>query len=228
MKKHLLFVVLMGCYLYTLAIDSLTVCSPSGRICIKIWMDTSLKYRIYENGKSILEPSEIGMILKNVNPFSTNNKMVSHSEKSITNQIISPVPEKRKIITDNYHSLFIAFTQPFKIEFRAYDDGVAYRWMTTYNDSITILNEVAEFHFPDIPAVYFPAVHRREDADIFHTSFEELYEGREILKIGKEEIAYSPVVVSTATGGKMGITESDLEDYPGMFLSGTGWLMPSL
>jgi len=222
MKKHLLFVVLMGCYLYTLAIDSLTVCSPSGRICIKIWMETSLKYRIYENGKSILDPSEIGMILKNVNPFSTNNKMVSHSEKSITNQIISPVPEKRKIITDNYHSLFIAFTQPFKIEFRAYDDGVAYRWMTTYKDSITILNEVAEFHFPDIPAVYFPAVHRREDADIFHTSFEELYDVREILKIGKEEIAYSPVVVSTATGGKMGITESDLEDYPGMFLSGTG------
>jgi alpha-glucosidase len=185
-------------------------------------MEGNLKYRVYERGKSILAPSEIGMTLKNGKSFSDNNDIRSHSQNSVSSEIISPVPEKRKKIPDHYNLLSILFTQPYKIEFRVYDDGVAYRFLTNFSDSITIENEIAEFHFPDQPQVYFAGIHKRTDADIFHTSFEELFTLREISEIGKTEIAYSPVVLSTANGGRMGITESDLADYPGMFLSGTG------
>ena len=202
--------------------DTLSVCSPSGKICVKIWMEKNLKYRIYDNGRSILEPSEINMSLANNKSFSFDNYIKSHTVKKESREIISPVPEKRKNIHDRYNVMSLVFRQPYKIEFRVYDDGVAYRFLTGFKDSVIIQNEVAEFHFPGNPSAYFPGIHKRPDADIFHTSFEELYPLREMAKIETTEMAYTPVLVVQQSNPKIAITESDLEDYPGMFLSGTG------
>lgn len=184
-------------------------------------MEKHLKYRIYDNGKSILEPSDMDMILTNNNSFSFNNSIKSYTVKKESHQIISPVPEKRKNIRDDYNVMSIGFKQPYKIEFRIYDDGVAYRFLTLFKDSVIIQNEIAEFHFPGIPSAYFPGIHKRTDADIFHTSFEELYPLREVDKIEINEMAYTPVLVVPQSNPKIAITESDLEDYPGMFLGGT-------
>jgi alpha-glucosidase len=56
---------------------------------------------------------------------------------------------------------------------------------------------------------------------IFHTSFEELYPLRPLDSISNTEIGYTPVLVTSPVKPKIGIVESDLEDYPGMFLKGT-------
>jgi alpha-glucosidase len=226
MKKYLLAAIFISFYISARSHDTLSVCSPSGKICVKIWMEKNLKYRIYDNGRSILEPSEIDMILANNKSFSFDNSIKSSTIKKESHQIISPVPEKRKNIHDGYNVMSIGFKQPYKIEFRVYDDGVAYRFLTLFKDSVTIQNEVAEFHFPGIPSAYFPGIHKRPDADIFHTSFEELYPLREVDKIEITEMAYTPVLIvqhpiSIGSNPKIAITESDLEDYPGMFLSGT-------
>ncbi len=222
MKKYLLVAVCISFSVTSWCLDTLSVCSPSGKICVKIWMEKNLKYKIDFNGESILAPSEMDMLLDGNESFSFNNRIKSHSIKKVNNVIISPVPEKRKSIPDNYNLMTIGFKQPYKVEFRVYDDGVAYRFLTAFKDSITIQNEVAEFNFPGKPSAYFPAIHKRDDADIFHTSFEELYPLREVDSITKTEMAYTPVLLVPETNPKIAITESDLEDYPGMFLSGTG------
>jgi alpha-glucosidase len=222
MKKYLMVGILLCLWLNSRCSDTLSVCSPSGKICVKIWMDKNLKYGIYENGVSILEPSEADMLLSNNQSFSYNNSIKSHVIKSVTNEIISPVPEKRKIIKDDYNLLSIVFRRPYKIEFRVYDDGVAYRFLTLFKDSITVQNEVASFHFPESSAAWFPSIHKRDDADIFHTSFEELYPLRQLDSIKNTEVGYTPVLVAPPSNPKIAIVESDLEDYPGMFLTGTG------
>ncbi|MEO7802269.1 MAG: glycoside hydrolase family 97 catalytic domain-containing protein, partial [Ginsengibacter sp.] len=68
--------------------------------------------------------------------------------------------------------------------------------------------------------VLIPIIHPREDVDHFHTSFEELYQFKNVDSISKNDLAYTPVLVGDTNAIKLGITESDLEDYPGMFLSG--------
>ncbi len=222
MKKYFLVAVFISFSFCSLCLDTLSVCSPSGKICVKIWMGKNLNYRINFNGKPILEPSQIDMLLTNNQSFSFNNSIKSHPIKKVTNEIISPVPEKRKNIHDHYNLMSIIFKQPYKIEFRVYDDGVAYRFLTSFKDSITVQNEVAEFNFPGGPSAYYPGIHKRDDADIFHTSFEELYPLRKVDSIKNTEMAYTPVLVVPQSNPKIAITESDLEDYPGMFLSGTG------
>jgi len=202
--------------------DTLSVCSPSGKICVKVWMDKQLSYSILYEKRTILNPSSVDLILDNDRSLSYKNVISSTSVKKISEQIISPVPEKRKMIPDIYTQLSIAFKQPYKVEFKVYNDGVAYRISTRFKDSVYIKNEVAEFSFPGKPSAYFPQVQKRADADIFHTSFEEEYPLRRIDSIPDGAIGYSPILVIPAVNPKIAITESDLEDYPGMFLGGTG------
>ena len=222
MRKYLLAAVLLYLAFDAKCADTLSVCSPSGKICVKIWLGKALNYAIYENNKVILQPSVADMLLTNNQSFSSDNSIKSHTSKSVTNEIISPVPEKRKRIKDDYNLLSIAFRKPFKVEFRVYDDGVAYRFSTSFKDTITVQNEIASFHFAKGTAAYFPGIHKRDDADIFHTSFEEQFPLRKLDSIKNPELGYTPVLVVPPANPKIGIIESDLEDYPGMFLSGTG------
>lgn len=221
MKKKFLCSILVGLSLCAHCADTLSVSSPSGKICIKIWMKKELNFQVYENGISILEPSKANLLLTNNESFSDNNSIKSHSIKKVNSVIISPVPEKRKRIKDHYNLLSIVFRKHYKIEIRAYDDGVAYRFLTFFKDSITVQNEVASFHFPASSAAWFPSIHKREDADIFHTSFEELYPLRRLDSIKNSDVGYTPVLVASPSDPKIGVAESDLEDYPGMFLKGT-------
>jgi alpha-glucosidase len=202
--------------------DTLRVGSPSGKILVKVWMGKQLTYSISYNGKTILAPSLIDLILENDRSLSSGNSIRSSSIKKINEQIISPVPEKRKIIPDVYNLLSVTFRQSYKVEFRVYDDGAAYRISTLYKDSVKIKNEVAEFCFPGKPSVYFPKIQKKEDADIFHTSYEEEYPLRKMDSLLVGMLGYTPVLVTPESDPKIGITESDLEDYPGMFLEGTG------
>ena len=209
-------------YLTCWSADTLQLRSPSGKICLKVWTGNQLNYCISYDDKTILAPSSIDLLLENNRSLSINNAIRSSFVKKIKEQIISPVPEKRKIIPDIYTLLSISYMQPYKVEFRVYDDGVAYRILTLFKDSICIKNEVAEFSFPGKPFVYFPQVQKRPDADIFHTSFEEEYPLRRLDSIADGVIGYSPVLVVPEANPKIALTESDLDDYPGMFLEGTG------
>lgn len=202
--------------------DTIKVSSPAGKIIVKVWMGKQLNYKILFQNKTILEPSSIDLQFDNNRSLSANNVIKSSSVKRVNEQIISPVPERRKIIPDVYSLLSVVFRQPYKVEFRVYDDGVAYRILTMYKDSVYVKNETAEFSFPGKPSVYLPKVQKRDDADIFHTSYEEEYPLRSMDSLITGMLGYSPVVVVPESYPLIGITESDLEDYPGMFLGGTG------
>jgi len=185
-------------------------------------MGAQLNYTISFDHKTILETSAIDLLMDKNRALSVNNRIRSSSVKKINEQIIAPVPEKRKIIPDIYNLLSIRFRQPYQVEFRVYDDGVAYRISTFFKDSIYVKNEIAAFFFPGKPSAYWPQVQKRPDADIFHTSFESEYPLKKLDSIAAGNLAYSPILVVPQTAPKIAITESDLEDYPGMFLEGTG------
>ncbi len=201
--------------------DTLRVLSPSGNISVNVWLGKQLSYEVYYKNKQVIAASAIDMILANGQSMSGNAKIKSSSTKKITSQITSPVPEKRKIIPDIYNQLTINFKQPYRVEFKVYDDGIAYRIATSFKDSLVIKNEIAEFNFPGTPSAYFPEIPYRKE-DMFHTSFEDLYRFKRIDSFPTNSISYSPVLIVPESNPKIAITESDLEEYPGMFVTGTG------
>jgi len=223
MKKSF-FIVLLFCTAigYSAPTDTLAVHSPDGNISVKMWMNNQLAYKVFYKGRMIMNTSLIDLMLVNGKAFSNQNRIISSRVDAVHAQIIVPVPERRKTMEDHYNQLSVSFKQPFKITFRVYNEGVGYRISTQFKDSIYIKNETARFSFENAPKVYFPLIHKKSNADIYHTSYEELYPLLAMNTIRDTTMAYTPVLVVPEANPKIAITESDLRDYPGMFLIGTG------
>jgi alpha-glucosidase len=224
-KISLSFVYFLALSVYGVAAkDTLTVVSPSEKIRVAVWLDQDIKYAVWYDGKMIFQPSAINMIDGNGKRFFNElSKIKSANLNEYHDTIVSPIGEKRKNIKDHYRLLNIQMKDPYALQVRVYDDGFAYRITTALRDSIIIQSEIAKINFPQSSSAYIPIVAKRDNVDEYHTSFEELYQLLPLKDIRKEMMGYSPVLVIPANSSlpKIGITESDLEDYPGMFIGGT-------
>lgn len=198
------------------------ILSPDGKIKLIVEGKEHLTYSITYENRVIMLPSIVNLTLEDGMSVSKNldfKKTTTRFNKSV---IVSQVPEKRINIPDVYNELLIRFRSPFTIAFRVYNDGIAYRIQSQFKDSIVIRNETAIFNFPATHHLYYPEVVKRENADIYHTSFEEPYKFKPMDSLGQNNLCFTPVLIAPGNGPKITITESDLEDYPGMFITGNG------
>lgn len=201
--------------------QELQLSSPDQKITIKIFIGTELNYDVLADDKVILSNAEIDMQLYGEVFLSDYLSIKSSKTKTVNETIVAQIPVSRKNIPNNYNELTIQFKSNFSVIFRAYNDGVAYRIATSFKDSITVVNETAAFNFIQGAHAWAPIIQKRPDQDVYHTSFEELYPYKALDSFSRDNYMYSPVLVNTADNMKVAITESDLDDYPGMFLKGT-------
>ena len=163
----------------------------------------------------------IDLNLSDGRSLSVGKKKFAKNERSVREIIVAQIPVSRKYIPDEFNELSIQFSNHFAVIFRAYNDGIAYRIRTSFSDSITVIKETAAFKFMENAHAFAPVIQKREGQDVFHTSFEELYPYKKLDSVSGNDFMYSPVLVKTHDNIWMAITESDLDDYPGMFLQGT-------
>ncbi len=193
--------------------------SPNGKVKVKIVVENNISYSIMLGNTQVLAPSPISLTLDSGQLGLVPN-VKSTASKEVRDTIFPYVPIKRSRIPDCYNELSITFKGDYSLIFRAYDDGVAYRWSTHFpKEKIMVKAEQAAFVFADNATVWQPEIQKRQDADIFHTSFEEPYKTLKISEISPSAMAYNPVLVECANGVKAVLLESDLDDYPGMFIA---------
>ena len=212
------------CFVIMLPIDSqaqktFLVESPSKQIGVTIKVSDSVHYSVKINNREIMPESSIALLTA-ASGLGVHSTIVRVKRRSVNDTILNPVPFKRKQIPNHFNEITLTFRERFSLIFRAYDDGVAYRFTTAFKDSIEIADEVASFRFAEPDSVYFSEIKQREGLDVFHTSFEEPYSKFRIDNIKSSQLSYSPLLVDGKI--KIVITESDLWDYPGMFIRGTG------
>lgn len=217
--KLILLLVLLSVNVY--AADTLSVSSPNKKTTVTITLSWQLNYSIAYGQTPLLLPSAIDLLLANGKSLNADLRLAKSFVRSVSETIVVPVAYQRKMINDQYTELTLQFKQSFSVVFRVYDDGVAYRIVTRFKDSITVKNEVASFSFPKGKKAFIPLIQAGGERDRFHTSFEVLYPSKSIDSLGEADLAYTPLLTGTENEMKVAVTESDLEDYPGMFLSGT-------
>lgn len=222
MKKNCVAIAALFVFACTQAAGTREILSPDGKIKVTLRATTHLFYAVSYQGQPLLLPSLINLTLQNGVDISGKINLKKTTRRSNHSLIISPVPEKRRHIPDIYNELVIRFQQPFSLVFRVYNDGVAYRFLSHLKDSIIIEGETATFNFPAAHPLYYPEVVKRDNADIYHTSFEEPYQLKPLDSLTSKSLCFTPVLTAPLQGPKVIITESDLEDYPGMFVSGNG------
>lgn len=195
--------------------------SPNKHISVALNTSGKLSYTVMYDGVVIVQPSLIDLVLQNNKKLSGNLSVARVTTVYVNDIVTAPVPEKRKYIHDRYNELTLHFKQPFGVQVRVYDDGVAFRIFTNFKDSVEISNELAEFKFLPEEQVLMPVIEAGNGKDRYHASVAGSYMATAIKSIDRSAIGRCPVLVTTSTGIKVGITESDLDAYPGMFLSGS-------
>jgi alpha-glucosidase len=194
--------------------NSQSVSSPNGNVNVSVSAGKELSISASYGRTMILGSSPIGLSIRQVKPGWDVTKT---STRKVDQVIYPPVREKRKEIRDRFNELTIGFKSKISLQVRAYDDGFAYRFISAIKDPIIVEKEIASYAIPANTKFYAPPVNKRDDVDEFHTSFEEPYLIKPPDSISGDKLFFSPVLISYPGNIKSVITESDLEDYPGMF-----------
>ena len=221
MKLFLFSTISLNLILAPISAQKYEISSADKNIGVSVEIGNSIVYSVIYKGKPLLLRSEINMIFQ---PDITGKKPeISDVSKQFVSKAITPViKEKRSIIPDVYNELNLRFKNHIDLQFRVYNDGVAYRFVSRLEGFITVEDEEANFNFNPGTVTYYPQVTKRQDADIFHTSFEEPYTKAVLDTLTGGMFAFSPVLFQTGDLPKVLITESDVNDYPGMFLTKAG------
>jgi alpha-glucosidase len=195
--------------------------SPNGKIDLSVITGNNIQWSVKHEDTEIITPSAISLTLQNGEIMGKSPVVKSTKISSKDEYFNTPIYKKDKVY-DQYNQLTISFKGNYSLIFRAYDDGVAYRFTTQKKDDITIMNEEAGFNFKADDKAWLPFVNDYRNKDKWTTSFEALYGNLKLSEVTKDSLAFLPVLVDVGEGKKAAILEADLQDYPGMYLTGNG------
>ena len=218
MKRIILLLSALFLCVEAFAAKEYKLLSPNGKLEVTITAEPQLCYSVKCDGEQILAPSQIG--LKIYEGATLGEKIaVKKVKRTTVNTEIPTLFYFRNTIKDHYNALRIDFAARYAVEFRAYDEGVAYRFVTNFKSDFKLENEIAEFAFAKDYKGYFPYTNKTgTKQDKYFTSFESWYRHTELSQFKADEVAFVPVIVE-AGKYKVNILEADVEHYPGMFVS---------
>ncbi len=196
---------------------SFTLLSPDGSIVINITAEAKLRWSVMHQSQVVLAPSAIALHLLNGKVLGDDAEITGTTTDKV-NTTIPAMFYKKSAVVDNYNQLVLNCRGDWGVIFRAYNDGIAYRFFTSKADSITIQSEEATFNFTADDSTYIPYANDPHNHDKYQCSFENTYRHIPLSEIAEDTVAFAPILVETGNR-KAAITEADLEDYPGMFLS---------
>jgi len=198
------------------------VTSPSGALEMCISVEDGVHWGLSVEGTKVMDGCGIGIqtLVQNgmaVKSYGEGAKVSKVRSRSVSEHIVAPFYRQAEFDAE-YGLLTLAFRGGWGIEARAYDDGVAYRIFLD-QEKVDVLGESASFRFT---GKYSTLVPYTKPSDIpFQTSFENLYVRQETGTADPEGcFAFTPVYVDAGVG-RLLIMESDVENYPGMFLRST-------
>ena len=204
--------------------------SPDGALKITI-SDTSgqARYAVTYKGQTLLAPSPLGLALSVGGPL-THGLKITSAAPTTGDTTYDLVAGKAKTVRDHYNQLSVDFQEPeglrrrLRVIVRAYDQGVAFRYVLPEQpglDAVNIRNEETRFDFP--------ADYRCWGLNLgkFGTSHEGEFDPVQASKFREHNLYDAPLVCESEGKGKEGgaafaIAEADLKDYAGLYLTGRG------
>ena len=215
MRKYLLLSMFLCLVSLLHAQNKLELVSPNGELKVSLNLSDKIYYSIDYNGDVLLKDNSLQLTLRN-QVLGQNPKLRRQKRTSVDERLTPVVPLKFSEIKNRYNQLLLTF-KDYSVEFRAFDDGVAYRFITSQKGDAEVLQEEFAINFPGDYLLHL------QQPGGFHTAYEEPYTHVQSNAWKPEErMAVLPVLIDTKKDYKILISESDLTDYPCMFLKGTG------
>ena len=187
--------------------------SPDGTLKVEISVGNELAYQVMHGNDTILSHSNIGLVLENGTIVGKTPRITGERRRKIKDNIESPFYRFKEFVATG-NELDLKLKGGFGIIFRAYNEGVAYRFYTTQSSDIIIKEEQAEFNFKEDYTAYLP--YTTNDKKPMAMAYQNVYDITPLSK-AQPKLAFLPVTVDCSSV-KLTLLESDLEAYPDMFV----------
>lgn len=187
--------------------------SPDGTLKVEISAGNELAYQVMHGNDTILSHSNIGLVLENGTIVGKTPRITGERRRKIKDNIESPFYRFKEFVATG-NELDLKLKGGFGIIFRAYNEGVAYRFYTTQSSDIIIKEEQAEFNFKEDYTAYLP--YTTNDKKPMAMAYQNVYDITPLSK-AQPKLAFLPVTVDCGSV-KLTLLESDLEAYPGVFV----------
>ena len=193
--------------------------APAEALEAVIRADDTLTLEVRYRGRTVVRTPAIGLDVDGHLRANALPRLSGNARRKVDETIRPAVPEKRAVIPDRYNELRLSFGPKLAATFRVYDDGVAYRFETAIDGEVIVRNESAGLRLGVDDSLWIALVNCRNEpgVDCFQSSYEENYQQLAAQAVPDGRLGYLPITVQTA-GAYLGFTESDLRDYPGLWL----------
>ena len=198
-----------------------TLRSPDGRIVVTLTHEGGIKYSIMRNGETIIVPSTLRVRLADGEiSWGTPGEVSTRSSGTLRKLTATKAAEAR----DHFNEITVAFkpnaggAHEVRWIFRAYDDGVAFRYRVPAGAGLTTLavsNEETEFGFAADYGCHGLNIAR------FDSSHEGEFDPIKASLI-REHAFYDLPLVCRTNKNAFAIAEANLANYGGLYLRGRG------
>lgn len=194
-----------------------SLASPNGTLRITIETAPALAWRLDLHNRPLLNPTPVALEIENAGVLGQKMRVLK-TDKNSVNQVQKPaVRQKSAEIPERYNELTLNCAGDWSITFRAYDEGAAYRFSTRFKKDadVRVLNESYSVQLANGNTILFP------EEDGFYSHNERLYKSYTPAALNETKLGSLPTLLAAENGVKVLLTETDLQDYPGLWLRGS-------
>jgi alpha-glucosidase len=190
--------------------------SPDGRLAVTVRAADGIRWDVALRGRVLMPDCACALAVDDAGVGAA-PQVAAAVRRRVDGVLEPPVPQKAARIPERYAELRLELAGGAAVVFRAYNEGVAYRFETAFpSERVTVRGETAEFRFAGDPDVYFP----REDGFFSHN--ERAFVRLPLRDVTPAMLGSLPAVVAAPGGVRLAVAEADVEDYPGLWLRGNG------
>ncbi len=199
----------------------LRVTSPDGRNVASVeTRDGALFYSVARDDRPVVLPSQLGFTFRNAPPLRDSLRITGSARDTVDETWTQPWGEVEQV-RNHYHELRVSVTEAhapgrrFDVVFRAFDDGIAFRYEVPRQPALTdfeMTDELTQFTVAtDGRAWWIPANEWNR--------YEFLYSASPVSRL---DTVHTPLTIEMQDGLHVVIHEADLVDYAAMYLAGSG------
>lgn len=187
--------------------------SPDGRLRLTVEAAGDIRFSLHDGDDLLLESCAVALETAS-GTLGAAPRLRSVRRTSADEWLPRAVPTKNARVRNRYNAMTLRFDGGYAVEFRLFDNGAAYRFATERDGELTVTDERFDVAFPAAGRALLSQV------DGFRTMYEEPYAWVATADYGPDgRMSYLPVLVEMQ-GRKLLFAESDVRDYPCMFVRG--------
>ena len=193
-----------------------TVTSPDGKNVVTVaTTDGRISVGVAHDGTTAVTIlSDLHFISSNTGEVKSPCSRLIGGKTTNKKETISSPFYRQKDFMAAYSQLDVQLRNDFSLQVRVYDEGVAYRYLTKRKTEIVITDEIADFCFPEDSRAWL--AYSTNDKKPYAMAFQNYYDETPLSK-AQDKPAFLPATIESGDV-KVTILESDLRNYPGIFL----------